>query len=51
MEEVGFKRVGFIILDFSKKMEELGVKNIILTDISKDGTLKGTNIDMLKKVK
>lgn len=31
-------------------MEDLGVKNIILTDISKDGTLKGTNIDMLKKL-
>lgn len=37
-------------ISFSKKMEELGVKNIILTDISKDGTLKGTNIDMLKKL-
>ncbi len=37
-------------ISFSKKMEDLGVKNIILTDISKDGTLKGTNIDMLKKL-
>ena len=26
-------------ISFSKKMEDLGVKNIILTDISKDGTL------------
>ena len=37
-------------ISFSKKMEDIGVKNIILTDISKDGTLKGTNIDMLKKL-
>ena len=37
-------------IDFSKKMESIGVKNIILTDISKDGTLKGTNIDMLKEL-
>ena len=28
-------------LDFAKKMENIGVKNIIVTDISKDGTLQG----------
>ena len=32
-------------------MEKIGVKNIILTDISKDGTLEGTNISMVKQLK
>lgn len=35
-------------IDFCKKLESLGVDNIILTDISKDGTLQGPNLDMLK---
>lgn len=38
-------------VDFAKKMESVGVKNIIVTDISKDGTLEGPNIEMLKKLK
>lgn len=38
-------------IDFAKKMESIGVKNIIVTDISKDGTLMGPNVDMLKKLK
>ncbi|MBA8983465.1 phosphoribosylformimino-5-aminoimidazole carboxamide ribonucleotide (ProFAR) isomerase [Clostridium saccharobutylicum] len=32
-------------------MEKLGVKNIIVTDISKDGTLEGPNVEMLRKLK
>ncbi|NFE94123.1 1-(5-phosphoribosyl)-5-[(5-phosphoribosylamino)methylideneamino]imidazole-4-carboxamide isomerase [Clostridium botulinum] len=38
-------------LDFAKNMESLGVKSIIVTDISKDGTLEGPNFDMLMKLK
>ncbi len=38
-------------IEFAQKMESLGVKNIIVTDISKDGTLQGPNLDMLKKIK
>jgi len=38
-------------IDFAKKMEKLGVKNIIVTDISKDGTLEGPNVEMLRKLK
>ena len=30
--------------DFLRKMEAIGVKNIICTDISKDGAMKGTNL-------
>ncbi|OPJ60447.1 1-(5-phosphoribosyl)-5-[(5-phosphoribosylamino)methylideneamino]imidazole-4-carboxamide isomerase [Clostridium chromiireducens] len=38
-------------IDFAQKMESLGVKNIIVTDISKDGTLEGPNVEMLRKLK
>lgn len=35
-------------IDFAKECEKLGVKNIIFTDISRDGSLKGPNTEMLK---
>ena len=35
---------------FAKEMAEIGVKNIIFTDISKDGTLEGPNIDQLVNI-
>ena len=35
-------------IDFAKELQTLGVKNIIVTDISKDGTLQGPNVDMLR---
>ena len=38
-------------LDFAKRMEEIGVKTLICTDISKDGTLQGPNFEMLKALK
>lgn len=38
-------------IDFAKRLELLGVKNVIVTDISKDGTLQGPNVEMLKKLK
>ena len=31
-------------------MEQIGVKTIIYTDISKDGTLSGPNISQLKEI-
>ena len=34
-------------IDFAKEMESIGVKNIIFTDISKDGTLQGPNFEQL----
>ena len=37
-------------IDFSKEMENLGVDNIIVTDISKDGTLEGSNIEMIEEL-
>ena len=38
-------------IEFAKRLEKLGVKNIIVTDISKDGTLEGPNIEMLNELK
>lgn len=38
-------------LDFAKVMEDIGVENIIFTDISRDGTLQGPNIEQLLKLK
>ena len=34
--------------DFLSKMEKIGVKTIICTDISKDGAMKGTNLELYK---
>lgn len=36
--------------DFAKKMEQCGVKTIIYTDISKDGTLSGPNLEQLDEI-
>ena len=35
-------------LDFCRELEELGVKTIISTDISKDGAMQGANHDLYK---
>lgn len=35
-------------VEFARKMEEMGAKTLICTDISKDGTLSGPNLEMLK---
>ena len=37
-------------LDLAKKMESIGIKCIIFTDISKDGTLSGPNLEQLSKI-
>ena len=38
-------------IDFAKRLADIGVKNIIFTDISKDGTMNGPNLEMLKNLK
>lgn len=38
-------------IEFAKEMQSVGVKNIIFTDISKDGTLAGPNLQMLQDLK
>lgn len=37
-------------LDLARQMENIGVKYIIFTDISRDGTLTGPNLKMLKEL-
>lgn len=37
-------------LDFAKDLEKMGVQTVIFTDISKDGTLQGPNLEMLKNL-
>lgn len=40
--------VDFITL--AKQMEQIGVKTLIFTDISKDGTLSGPNLEQLREI-
>ncbi len=37
-------------LDFARLMESIGVKTIVFTDISKDGTLQGPNLQQLEAI-
>lgn len=37
-------------VDFCKKMEKIGVRTIICTDISKDGLLSGTNMELYNQL-
>ncbi len=37
-------------VSFCKELRDLGVKTVIYTDISKDGTLTGTNMEVYKKL-
>jgi len=41
---------GVHYIDFAKKMEAVGVSCVIFTDISKDGTLTGPNLQQLQKL-
>ena len=38
----------YTMRDFFSKMQSLGVSTIICTDISKDGAMRGTNLEMYK---
>ena len=40
----------FTCMDFCKKMENLGVKTLICTDISKDGAMQGTNRELYREL-
>lgn len=40
----------FTAVGFAKKMEEVGAKTIIYTDISKDGTLAGPNLKAMEEM-
>jgi len=44
------KQTKIKLLDFSKRLENLGVSRIIYTDINRDGTKTGVNFSQLKKI-
>lgn len=37
--------------EFCRRMEDIGISTLICTDISKDGAMKGTNLELYKKLK
>ncbi len=40
----------FTLFEFCQKMQNMGVKYLICTDISKDGAMKGTNLQLYKEL-
>ena len=38
-------------IEFLKDLEEIGVESVIVTDISRDGAMKGTNVNLYKRIK
>ena len=44
------EKSGVKLDDFMKKVTELGVGCVIVTDVSKDGAMKGTNRDLYRKL-
>ena len=38
-------------IEFIKELEDLGVEGVIVTDISRDGAMKGTNLDLYGRIK
>ena len=38
-------------IDFCQKLDDMGIETIIYTDISKDGKLSGTNLNIYKELK
>ena len=41
---------GVTLDDFMAKMQSIGVRNIICTDISKDGAMRGTNLELYREL-
>ena len=41
----------YTVDEFFAKMEQKGVKTVICTDVSKDGAMKGTNLELYKRLK
>lgn len=44
------ERSGFAAMDFCRKMEDIGVANIICTDISRDGAMRGANHELYREM-
>ena len=44
------EKSGYTCFEFCEKMQNLGIKNIICTDISKDGAMQGTNHELYREL-
>ena len=44
------EKSGLKAMEFCRKMQDMGVKTIIVTDISKDGAMKGTNHSLYEEL-
>lgn len=44
------EKTGINAEEFSKKLVEMGVNRFIVTDVSRNGTLQGPNIDLCKRI-
>ena len=44
------EKTGCKAMDFAERMEDLGVATIICTDISRDGAMKGTNVELYREL-
>ena len=44
------EKSAFTCFEFCEKMQKLGIKNIICTDISKDGAMQGTNHNLYREL-
>ena len=40
----------YTAIDFCKKMQEIGIKTLISTDISKDGAMQGSNVSLYEQL-
>lgn len=38
-------------IEFLKELEKIGVESVIVTDISRDGAMKGTNLELYERIK
>lgn len=45
------EKSGLDAFDFCKDLQQLGIRTIICTDISRDGAMKGTNVELYEKLK
>jgi len=43
-------RTGIKYLDFAKKMKAIGIERFIVTDVKRNGTLKGPNLELSKEI-
>jgi imidazole glycerol-phosphate synthase subunit HisF len=48
--ESGREKTGMDVFKWAKKIEKLGVGEILLTSVDKDGTKKGLDLELIKKV-